>query len=118
MSKNYRQGVRKAGAMVALTAATPANAYLLSAGRTAVIRKLQCYNGAGANGILQIGTGLAPAFVQAMPSIAIINGMDLEIREEDLPELEFTATITVQSSVGAANVQILLEVEEFQGPTG
>ena len=120
--KDYRQGIRKASPIAScVAAATPVTLYTLPAGRTCVIRKVHIFNGNAAATLVQIGTGLGAGYAQQIPSIYAVNGMDLELRQDDLPASEFTATLTVQATVAAAapnNVQVMVEVEEYQGPTG
>ena len=125
MSENYREGIRKWSAMVSIVApATPINLYLLTAGRTAILRKLHMFNRNAANTIVQVGTGLGGAFAQNMPGWFVSTGQDREVGMDSLEpivDLEYTATITVQATVVAAapnDVQVIAEVEEFQGPTG
>lgn len=119
---DYRHGIRKTSALVSVTVPNSGTAlYTLSAGRTAVVRKLHIFNNNAANGIVRLGTGLAGAFVAAMPGWFVVAGQDLWIREEDLEAVEFTANITVSSSVAAVapnDILITIEVEEYQGPTG
>ena len=124
---NYREGIRKSGAMVSVVAAAPNNAincYLLTAGRTCILRKLTIHNRNAANTVVRVGTGVGAAFVQAMPGWAVPTGQDREIGEgsmEPIVDLEFTANITVEATAAAAapnDVQVLAEVEELQGPTG
>jgi len=101
-------------------AATPVAAYLLTTGRTCKIRKIHLFNGQAAPVLVDIGTALAP-LVPAIPPIYIVNGMELVLREEDIPDVEFTADITVQASAAGAapaDVRCVLTVEEYLGPTG
>ena len=118
-----RYGIRHTGTMVSIVAAaTPTSVYLLTTGRTCEIRKIMISNRNPANANIQIGMGLGAAFVQCIPQIfAVGSGQDLEITEEQIPNFEFTADITAQSSAAAAapnDVQIQVEVEEYQGPNG
>ncbi len=118
-----RHGIRHTGDMASIVAAaTPTSVYLLTTGRTCELRKILISNRNAANADIQIGTGLGGAFVQRIPQIFTVgSGQDLEITEEQIPNYEFTADITAQSSAAAAapnDVQIQVEVEEYQGPTG
>ena len=92
--------------------------YQISPGNKARIKKIIVTNRTGANGYLRLGYG---AFTQVFPDILIINGVDLELTEDDLPEYWWretgssTTDIVAQSSVGAASptdVQVFVEVEE------
>lgn len=116
--RDYRRGIRKNGAMISLIAATtPLAAFLLTATRTAVIRKVAIANHNGGATQVQIGTGTAP-FVQAIPDIAVPAGQDVTLTEDEIQEIEFSADITVQASVAGAapaNVLVLLDVEEYEG---
>ena len=122
LDQRYRKGLRKVSATVShVAAATPANQYLLTAGRTCVIRKLIVRNRSGANVWVDIGTGLGVAFVRSGPSFYAINGTINIWTEEEIPEVEFSANITAQVSAAAAapaDVEVTVEVEEYQGPTG
>ena len=122
-AKRARYGLRKPspiGSIVA--AATPITVFIHSAGRTLNVRKIHITNRNAAATVVQIGQGLAGAFVQAIPSYyAVGGGMDLEITEDQIPDVEFTGDVTAQASVAAAapnDVQIQVEVEEYQGPNG
>lgn len=120
--QDYKRGIRKAGAVASIVGAGVANAqnlWVLSAGRTAKIRKLHIFNGQGAPVQVTIGVGIP--LVAAMPPFTAVNGIDLLLTEDDLQDVEFSATITVASSAAAAapaNVQVQATVEEYQGPTG
>jgi hypothetical protein len=120
--REYKLGLRKAGAVAHIVAAGAANAqnlWILSAGRTAKIRKLHIYNGQPAP--VQVTIGMGVPLVAAMAPITVVNGYELIITEADLVDVEFTATITVMSSAAGAapnDVQVQATVEEFQGPTG
>ena len=121
--RDYKKGLVKTGAAAAVVAAALANAvnlYLLSAGRTCRIRKLHIYNGQGAPVQVMICVGLAPG-VQVFPNITAVNGVDLELTEDDLPDFEFVVNPTVAASAagaGALAVTVMATVEEYQGPTG
>ena len=115
-------GLPKVGAITSLVAAaTPLAAYLLSTGRTCNVRKVHIWNRNPGTAQVQIGTGTAP-FVPAIPALfAVGAGMDVEIVPDQLQDVEFSADITVQSSVGAAapnDVQVQVSVEEYPGPNG
>jgi len=121
--KDYKKGLVKSGAAVSVIAAGVANAvnlYLLSAGRTCRIRKLHIFNGQGAPVQVLICVGLAPG-VQVWPTINAVNGVDLELTEDDLPDFEFVVNPTVAASAAGAipaDVRVIATVEEYQGPTG
>lgn len=121
-TKHYRDGILKATPIASCVAnSTAVTLHTMSPGRTANLRKLSIFNGNGAPTRIQIGTGLAAAFVQAIPDIYCVNGQDLQITEEQIPAVEFTADITVRATTAAASpadVQVLAEVEEYAGITG
>lgn len=116
----------------AIAANTSYTLHTLSAGKRGILRKLFWINRTGGNGFLRIGyTNLAAAFIQVLPDILMINGIDGQFLEEDLPvcgnsPIGFMANTTlvtgsagniiVQCSVGAAaptDVQISGEIEEI-----
>jgi hypothetical protein len=120
--KRLKNGLRKTSGLVANVAATtPLTLYILSPGRTATVRKIHIFNGQGAPVTVQIGQGLGGLFVQTLGTFYAINAIDLEVIEEEIPGVEFSANITMQVSAagaGAAAVTVQVEVEEYQGPTG
>ena len=111
-----RPRISKAGNLVANVAATtPITLYQVTTGKTAILKRLLGFNGQGANVLLEIGTGLAP-FVRRLPRIQLIAGTHENLGELDIPQVEFSADITMQvSAAGAApaDVQIVCEVEEI-----
>ncbi len=118
-------GIRKTLAIPAsiIAAATPIVLWNTTTGRTAIIRKLHIKNRQAGLVQVQIGTGLGGLYVQSMPDIPVVAGMD-ETRDESflaIPNQEFTVAITVQASAAAAapnDIQVLVEVEEFEGTGG
>lgn len=94
--------------------------------RSAIIRKILAYNNTGGNVTLQFGTlNGTPAFVQYLPTLLALNGLDNEWNEQDLPIVEFSVLNTVplvaaNDRVGnifvvaaVAGVLVSLEIEEF-----
>lgn len=93
--------------------------------RSAIIRKIMAYNNTGANVTLIFGTRDrtgAPAFVALMPAFVVINALDNEWEEVNIPAVEFKinrallaagreGNIWVQASAGA--VLLVLELEEI-----
>lgn len=109
------RGIRKVSPIVAVAAAaTPEVLYQLTQGgtnpRTVIVRKIMCYSNVG-NCVVDIGTGLGPAFANVIPSILVLNTFDNEWPEDDIPEVEVQADITVQSNI--LGVQVQVEVEEI-----
>lgn len=119
--RHFKEGIRKTSAIAScIVAATPVNLYLLTNARTCHIRKISIFNANAAATVVTIGTGLGGAFAQRLPNILAVNGQDLQLTEEQIPNVEFSATITVQASVAAAapnDVRVQVEVEEFMGPS-
>lgn len=119
MSSPYAQpsrGIRKTSAIITVAApATPQVLYQLTnrgtITRTCILRKIWCYTNVG-DCIVQIGTGLAP-LVAIIPPLLAINTFDTEWLEDEIPEVEVSVDLTVQSNV--ALLQIQVEVEEI-GP--
>jgi len=88
-----------------------------------IIRKLTIYNNNAAQTIVQIGTGTTAlgTFVQRLIGDYVVNGQSERVIEDGLPEYEFEVAANVQASVAAAapnNVQVQVEVDEYQGPNG
>jgi len=118
MASHYEQqarGIRKSSAIITVAAAaTPENLYLQSAGgtinRTVILRKIFCYSNIG-NVDVDIGTGLAAAFANMIPTIFVPNNMDIQLLEDEIPEIEVNANLTVQADVLGVMVQV--EVEEI-----
>jgi hypothetical protein len=94
--------------------------------RSAVVRRILAYNNTGANVTLQFGTqSLAAVFVQYMPDLVALNGLDNEWNEWDIPLIHYHAFnsvpyVAATSMAGdiyvlasAANVLLVIEVEEF-----
>lgn len=101
--------------------------HTLSTGRKAVIRKILWYNPLGVNILILIGTtdNSVPAalFVQLLPTIIAIPGLDGDKLEEELAPVEFavdaraltagaTGNIFLQDA-SAGGLLIRLEIEEF-----
>jgi hypothetical protein len=121
-----RKGIRQ-GNNAGLVAATagPDLLHTLSAGKSAFIRKIMISNFSGGNLQIQLGTLTgAGAFVALMPTILAVNGIDTEITEENVPNVEFitdstagaagrTGNIYLQSSAVAALCLTRIEVEEI-----
>lgn len=134
---DMRVGLRKAGNAGLVT--TTAGPDLLHTIKTVTvqqvsftlpyqIKKIMWYNNTGGNATIQIGTlSGTPAFVALLPTILAINTFDGEMREDDLPCIEFLSTPGAASGVVAANqrngnayvqcsavgVLITIEVEEY-----
>jgi hypothetical protein len=120
----YRTGIRKVTAIASVVAAGGVNSVTLHdlpTGRTGIVRKVHIMNNNAGQTVVQLGTGLAGAYAQAMPGWVVPAGIDVELGEDVIPAFEFTADITVAASVAAAapnNVQVMVEVEEFVNTSG
>lgn len=140
-------GVRLSTGLVSLTAvgngdgvaigATGFTAWTLSTGKRAIIRKIMWRNRTGGNGNLLVGYGdrtvAGSIFRQVMPSIFMVNGIDGELTEVEIPIVgnfiegfkadttAVTGTVgniiveTDCAGVGAAptDAQVLMEIEEI-----
>ena len=113
----HRSGIRKQSAVVASPVTGAAAAlYNITPGRTAIIRRIMWQNNCGGNSNLSLGQGLAAAFAADLPPIVTLNGLDGQLNEWDIPnvEIQWTAAlpaITLESTVAGINVTI--EVEEI-----
>lgn len=108
------RGIRKVSEVIAApVAGAAAVLYQITAGgqvpRTAIIRKIWAYSDVG-NVVLTIGIGLAAAQVPIMPLLYVVNDMDTEWTEDEIPEVEVNQDITVEGTIVGCQVQI--EVEE------
>lgn len=113
--KDIRPSVRKSSALITTAAAaTPETLFQRSQGgqnpRTVAMRKLMAYNAVGAT-TLMIGTGTGAGWVQQYPTFRLINNMDNEWEEVEIPEIELGADLTVQTDV--LGVEVMCEVDEY-----
>lgn len=124
---------RIGGPLTSVTvAATTTLLHTLSTNKKAQIKKIMWNNRTGGNGVLRIGyLTLGAVFTQVLPDIFMVNGIDGELTEDDIPlcgnaadgfKADTTAVtgtlgnIVCQCSVGAAaptDVQVKVEVDEF-----
>ena len=100
--------------------------------RTAIIRKIMVYNNTGGPVTLQLGTQdftvPIPLFVQYIPDLLAVNGLDTEWNESEIPATEFSrlalaaalgreGNIYLQAldalGAGVAGVLVTLEVDEI-----
>ena len=108
------RGIRKTSAIITIAAAaTPENLFLQSAGmtivRTVILRKVWAYSNIG-NVIILIGTGLLAAWNQEFPPFMVPNTFDIQLTEDEIPEVEVNGNLTVQADILGCLVQV--EVEE------
>ncbi|MDD4985409.1 MAG: hypothetical protein PHQ43_06420 [Dehalococcoidales bacterium] len=83
--------------------------------KSVVIKRILFWNNAAGNTTVLIGTGAGAGFAQALVPYYIVNGMNLTIEEEELPEVELFADITAYpvALVAAGSIDIQVEVEEI-----
>jgi hypothetical protein len=129
MTEIYRASIRKPNSVgLVLSTAGPDLVHTLGISRsgiprTAIIRKIMAYNNTGADVLLQFGTvDAVPAFVQYLPDLLAVNGLDSEWGETDIPVVEFSLVNQVGVAFRAGNiwlqsndvgVLVIIEVEEF-----
>jgi hypothetical protein len=116
-------GKRRVGAVVNLTLIGVANATAImpiSAGagmlgnKTFKIKRLKVRNNGCGDTWLHIGTGVAGAYVEAIPPLRSISNSTDDYQEGDLPQAELAATITAfPDLVGAGSFDVQVEVEEI-----
>ena len=78
------------------------------------LRKLFVRNNAAGNQWLHVGTGAGATFVDAIPAVMVINNLDNNWEEVELPSRELFATITayLEALVAGGSMDVQLEVEE------
>ena len=93
--------------------------------RTAIIRKILCYNNTGGPVTLQFGTrdfAAVPNFVQYLPDLVAQNTLDNIWNEVDIPAVEFSVQLlplvlgregNIYLLASAALALVTLEVDEF-----
>ena len=78
--------------------------------RTAIIRKILCYNNTGANITLQFGTQdlvAVPNFVQYLPDLVALNTLDNVWEEVEIPAVEFSI-LNLEGALGReGNIYLL-----------
>jgi hypothetical protein len=117
------KGIRVTGAVVNIALAAAANATVIftrsafaqQVGTKSFIpRKLMVRNNAGGNLWLSLGTGVGGAFANGLPPVRVLNNIDNEWQEFDLPAVEFFANMTAfpDALVAGGSVDVQVEVEE------
>jgi hypothetical protein len=117
-------GRRRVGAVVPNTGLGAANAVVIFTrstfasmvgNKTLKIKRLKIQSlGVGADTWVHIGTGVAGAFVDAIPALRLVNNTTDDYAEGDLPQVELNANITAYPDAGAAGtVNVQVEVEEI-----
>ena len=114
------RGTRLQGPVTVMAAAGVANAvaifqvstFAAQVGtRTFHLKRIKGLNAALADTLIHIGTGVGVAFVDSIPPLLTINGMNFDFVEDDLPEVEWSVDMTCYPV--AATVTIQVEVEEY-----
>ena len=105
-------GLGAANAVVIMTRSTFAS---MIGNKTLKIKRLKVQSlGVGGDTWVHIGTGVAGAFVDAIPALRLVNNTTDDYAEGDLPQVEFNANITAYPDAGAAGtVNIQIECEEI-----
>ncbi len=119
MNFTRSRGVRLQGGVIPIIVAANAGALAVfqvsnSANnigtKTVILKRLKAWNNAAGNTVIHIGMGAAGAVVDALPPLFIVNGLNLDFSELDLPEVEFSTDIMAWCV--AVPVTIQVEVEE------
>lgn len=105
--------------MVASTATAVGNLlHTIPGGRTVKISKVCAYNNSGVFLVLLLGTQTAAgAFVQMIPALGLVNGMDNEFTEDELPILEF-ALSTVVGATRTGSIYFIADNPAVAGVLG
>jgi len=120
----YDKGVRLQGPVTNLAAALVAFAVVifqisnfvqLVGTKSVIIKRIKLWNNAAGNTTVIIGTGAGAGFAQALVPYYTINGMNLVIEEEELPETELFADITAYpvALVAGGSIDIQVEISEI-----
>lgn len=124
MTNALLEGRRVPGPVVNLALAAAANATAIYTRPTAyvgttsaILRKILVRaNAVGAAVWLQIGTGVAGAFANLIPPVRVMDNLDGEWQEVELPAVEAFATITAfPTTLPAGSLDVQIEVEERRG---
>lgn len=119
MDTELKKGVRLQGPVTVLNAAGVAAAvpifqqstYANQIGtKTFRLKRIKGLNAALANTLLHIGTGVGGTFVDAIPPLLTMNGLNFDFVEGDIPDVEWSADMTAYPV--AATVTCQVEVEE------
>lgn len=124
MTSALLEGRRVPGPVTNLTLAAAANAAAIYTRPTSyvgttsmILRKLMVrVNATGGATFLSIGTGTGAGFANLIPPVRVMDNLDAEWQEIDLPAAEAFATITAFPAVLAAgSIDVQIEVEERRG---
>lgn len=120
MDTELKKGVRLQGPVTVLGAAGVANAVAIFqqstfanqiGTKTFKIKRIKGLNAAGVNSLLHIGTGVGGGFLDSIPPLQTMNGLNFDFEEGDLPEVEWSADMTAYPVVLGITLQV--EVEEI-----
>ncbi len=124
MRADLASGIRVPGNVINLALAGAANALPIFqqsnwanqvGTKTFKLKKLMVRNLNAGNNFLQVGTGVAGAFVNRIPPIMTVNNMDQEFTEFDLPDYVFAQDCTAfpVALVAGGSMDVQVEVEEI-----
>jgi len=119
------KGVRLQGAVVNLAVAAAANAQPIFQQSNILVdqigtksfrlKRIKVRNNIAGNDYLHIGTGVGPAFGDAIPPLYSVNNMTDDWVEYDVPEVEFFADMMAYPAAlpGGGSMDVQVEVEEI-----
>jgi len=120
------KGYRVSGAVVNVTGVTPATAQIIFTRsafaqqigtKSFIPKKLMIRNNAGGNCWLNLGTGTAapaPPFAATLPAVRVLNNLDNEWQEVELPAVEHFASMTCYADalLAGGSLDVQVEAEE------
>lgn len=79
------------------------------------LKRIKVRNNAAGNQWLHIGTGVGPAFVDAIPPLRTMNDNNEDFVEADLPDVEFFADMTAYPAalLAGGSLDVQVEIEEI-----
>jgi len=121
MLTELNKGIIRQGAVVNIAAAATATTlYQVSNNANQIgtksfkLKKLMVRSNGSGDVWLSIGTGLGGAFLASYPAIRVLNNIDNEWQEVEIPNIEFFADMTGSIPVlPAGSLDIQAEVEEI-----
>lgn len=114
-----KRGIRLQGPVVVMNVAAAANAFTIFqlsnfsqmvGTATFRIKRVKGLNAAGMDTLIHIGRGTGAGFIDMIPALLTIDGMNFDFVEDDLPEVEWSTDMTCW--IVAQPVTIQVEVEE------
>jgi len=115
------QGRVPGGGMVTMNLAGAVNAFTLFqlsnfaqmvGTATFILKRVKGINNALADTEIHIGTGTGAGFVDSIPPLLTINGMNFDFVELDLPEVEWSVDMTGYTDIATVIIQV--EIEELK----